>query len=137
MISVGVDGSTTSHGGVVNATQTNTSTNGQAWLLEGDGFACPKCKVWSTLIRNNTTVSVSGRKAALVGDKFTCGATLERMQPSTFIGSKANSSTATSPTNSFIPDTLNNEYGLKFQLIDENTASPIPSCFYLLLTKDG
>ncbi|EPF74631.1 PAAR domain-containing protein [Acinetobacter rudis] len=145
MIPVGVDGSTTSHGGVVNATQTKTSTNGQAWLLEGDGFACPKCKIWSTLIRNNTTVSVSGRKAAIVGDKFTCGATLEGVQSSTFIGSTASSPSNDSsaiPINSSLSSAfVQNEteiHKIQFQVINEDTAEPITDILYEIYSKsDG
>ncbi|WP_312971129.1 PAAR domain-containing protein [Acinetobacter gerneri] len=89
MKAMGVDGSTTSHGGVVKATQDTTKTDGKAWLREGDGFVCPKCKIWSTLIRNNITVSVHGKKAAVVGDTFTCGATLSQTQSMTWVDSES------------------------------------------------
>ncbi|MCH4245171.1 PAAR domain-containing protein [Acinetobacter gerneri] len=96
MKAMGVDGSTTSHGGIVKATQSTTKTDGKPWLRESDGFACPKCKTWSTLIRNNTTVSVHGKKAAVVGDKFTCGATLEQAQSYTWVGSGSEAVAASS-----------------------------------------
>lgn len=46
------------------------------FLRAGDGFACPKCKTWSTLIKSNDHVIFDGKAVAYVGDKFTCGATL-------------------------------------------------------------
>lgn len=145
MIPVGVDGSTTSHGGIVNATQSTTLTNGEAWLLEGDGFSCPQCKTWSTLVRNNTSVSVAGRKAAIVGDKFTCGATLEKKQSSTWIESAASAPSNDSsviPLNSSLSSNfVQNEteiHKIQFQVINEDTAEPITDMLYEIYSKsDG
>lgn len=72
----GIHGSTTDHGGTVISTQSRSSQMGNLFLRAGDGFACPKCKVWSTLIKSNDHVIFDGKAVAYVGDKFTCGATL-------------------------------------------------------------
>lgn len=72
----GIHGSTTSHGGTVLSTQSQSSQMGNLFLRAGDGFACPKCKTWSTLIKSNDHVIFDGKAVAYVGDKFTCGATL-------------------------------------------------------------
>lgn len=72
----GIHGSTTDHGGIVISTQSTSSQMGSLFLRAGDGFACPKCKIWSTLIKSNDHVVFDGKPVAYVGDKFTCGATL-------------------------------------------------------------
>ncbi len=72
----GIHGSATDHGGVVFSTQSTSSQMGSLFLRAGDGFACPKCKIWSTLIKSNDHVVFDGKPVAYVGDKFTCGATL-------------------------------------------------------------
>lgn len=72
----GIHGSTTSHGGTVISTQSRSSQMGNLFLRAGDGFACPKCKTWSTLIKSNDHVIFDGKAVAYVGDRFTCGATL-------------------------------------------------------------
>ena len=72
----GIHGSTTDHGGVVISTQSRSSQMGNLFLRAGDGFACPKCKCWSTLIKSNDHVIFDGKAVAYMGDKFTCGATL-------------------------------------------------------------
>lgn len=72
----GIHGSTTSHGGTVMSTQSRSSQMGNLFLRAGDGFACPKCKTWSTLIKSNDHVIFDGKAVAYVGDQFTCGASL-------------------------------------------------------------
>lgn len=67
---------TTDHGGTVMATQQQAVMNGMAFLRAGDGFVCPKCKVWSTLVLSNQNIVMFGKPVAFAGDKFTCGATL-------------------------------------------------------------
>lgn len=82
---IAVEGATTSHGGVIKATQNKSSTDGCYWLREDDGFLCPKCGVWSSIIRSNTFINVHGKYVAMVGDKLTCGAVItEPMQNRTF-----------------------------------------------------
>ena len=76
MKAFGINGSTTDHGGTVVATQSRSSQMGSLFLRAGDGFACPKCKKWSTLIKSHDHVIFDGKAVAYVGDKFTCGATL-------------------------------------------------------------
>lgn len=75
-IGFGINGSTTDHGGLVTSTQSRSSQNNNLFLRAGDGFLCPKCRCWSTLIKSNDLVIFEGKAVAYVGDKFTCGATL-------------------------------------------------------------
>ena len=76
MKAFGINGSSTSHGGSIVATQQTTSEENIAFLRAGDGFYCPKCKCWSTLTPSNSLIIIHGKPVAFVGDKFTCGATL-------------------------------------------------------------
>ncbi len=76
MIPFGMMTATTDHGGTVMATQQQAIANGMAFLRAGDGFVCPKCKVWSTLIMSNQSIIMFGKPVAFAGDMFTCGATL-------------------------------------------------------------
>lgn len=101
MIPFGMMTATTDHGGTVMATQQQAIANGMAFLRAGDGFVCPKCKVWSTLIMSNQNIIMFGKPVAFAGDKFTCGATL---MPSQSLvggdkqsGGSAHSSQATTP----------------------------------------
>ncbi len=71
-----IHGSSTDHGGAVNSTQMRSSQAGSLFLRAGDGFLCPKCNVWSTLIKSNDHVIFDGVAVAFVGDQFTCGAKL-------------------------------------------------------------
>lgn len=87
----GVHGSTTTHGGTVNSTQNLTSVDTDKTLRAGDGFFCPLCKVWSTLIKSNDFIIIDGKPVAFVGDEFTCGAKLLDKQ-NFVLGEKANNS---------------------------------------------
>lgn len=80
MKAFGINGSTTNHGGVVIASQQMAVEEGISFLRAGDGFACPKCKCWSTLISSNSFIIIDGKPVAFVGDKFTCGAILLQKQ---------------------------------------------------------
>lgn len=112
----GIHGSTTSHGGTVLSTQSRSSQMGNLFLRAGDGFACPKCKVWSTLIKSNDHVIFDGKAVAYVGDKFTCGATLMPKQVHVVGDSGGSSSKASSSNiaNNFISGTKNNWINYKF-----------------------
>lgn len=76
MIPFGITSATTDHGGFIIATQQQVIVNGMAFLRAGDGFLCPKCKVWSTLLMNNQNIIMFDKPVAFAGGKFTCGATL-------------------------------------------------------------
>lgn len=54
---IGTDGCTTSHRGVVKATQFTAKHHGKPMLKAGDGFKCPKCKTCSTLIQGSGLLS--------------------------------------------------------------------------------
>lgn len=140
----GIHGSTISHGGTVISTQSRSSQMGNLFLRAGDGFACPKCKTWSTLIKSNDHVIFDEKAVAYVGDKFTCGATLMPKQVHVIgtSGSSYYSSTAVvsnAPVqNSLVEEKENlDDHGLKFKVIDEQYNIPVKGCFYLLTKKDG
>lgn len=128
---IAVDGATTSHGGIIKATQNKSSTDGRYWLREDDGLLCPKCGVWSSIIRSNTFINVHGKYVAMVGDKLTCGAVItEPMQNRTFAGDNSQMI-----DNSYfnITDDLasaTKQYKERFQLIDENTGFPLRQINY-------
>lgn len=94
----GIHGSTTDHGGTVISTQSRSSQMGNLFLRAGDGFACPKCKCWSTLIKSNDHVIFDGKAVAYVGDKFTCGATLMPKQVHV-VGTSGSGSSSSSVSN--------------------------------------
>ncbi|WP_254433809.1 PAAR domain-containing protein [Acinetobacter sp. Marseille-Q1618] len=134
---IGIDGSTTSHGGVVSATQSTSGTNGKAWLRAGDGFTCPKCNTWSVLIQSNSFVNVHGKYVALVGDKFTCGATLEAMQSQSFVENNTNTSQINQINISNFLANPEHKYGQRFLLRDELTKEPLASICYEVITQQG
>lgn len=70
----------TDHGGLIPATQFRDSQMGNAFVRAGDGHLCPKCKVWSTIIKSHDHVIIDGKPVAYVGDKLTCGATIQPQQ---------------------------------------------------------
>src|SRR5690606_1715202 len=69
----GIQGSTTSHGGIVMASQSRITQMGISFLRVSDGFTCPKCNMWSTLIKSHDHVIMDGKAVAYVGDHFSCG----------------------------------------------------------------
>lgn len=138
----GIHGSTTDHGGVVISTQSRSSQMGNLFLRAGDGFACPKCKCWSTLIKSNDHVIFDGKAVAYVGDKFTCGATLMPNQVHVVgdSGSSYGSSAASSIIpieNSFVETNQEIIHGMVYQLLDEHSNKPVANMYYKLVDPDG
>lgn len=70
----------TNHGGIIPATQMQSSQMGNLFVRAGDGHFCPKCKCWSTVIKSHDHVIFDGKPVAYVGDKLTCGATIQPQQ---------------------------------------------------------
>lgn len=70
----------TNHGGIIPATQMQSSQMGNLFVRAGDGHFCPKCKYWSTVIKSHDHVIFDGKPVAYVGDKLTCGATIQPQQ---------------------------------------------------------
>ncbi|SPL72379.1 PAAR domain-containing protein [Acinetobacter stercoris] len=75
-IGMGLDGMTTTHGGIVKATTDLSFDMGRPFLRVGDGFFCPKCKVWSTLLDVYPHVVMDGKAVVPLNAKFSCGAEL-------------------------------------------------------------
>lgn len=70
----------TNHGGIIPATQMQSSQMGNLFVRAGDGHFCPKCKCWSTVIKSHDHVIFDGKPVAYVGDKLSCGATIQPQQ---------------------------------------------------------
>ncbi|MDS7965622.1 PAAR domain-containing protein [Acinetobacter sp. V117_2] len=70
----------TDHGGVIPSTQTRTSQMGNLFVRAGDGHMCPKCRCWSVVIKSHDHIIMDGKPVAYVGDKLSCGATIQPQQ---------------------------------------------------------
>ncbi|MEO4176517.1 PAAR domain-containing protein [Acinetobacter pittii] len=70
----------TDHGGVVPSTQSRSSQMGNLFVRAGDGHMCPKCRCWSVVIKSHDHVIFDGKPVAYVGDKLSCGATIQPQQ---------------------------------------------------------
>lgn len=142
MTPFGMMTATTDHGGSVMATQQQAAVNGMAFLRAGDGFVCPKCKVWSTLIMSNQNIVMLGKPVAFAGDKFTCGATL---MPSKSLvgGDKQGGGSAGSSKNRSTTDKnkavakpshiANHNFDRRFRLLDQDTLEPLANINYELM----
>lgn len=133
MIPFGMMTATTDHGGTVMATQQQAVVNGIAFLRAGDGFVCPKCKVWSTLVISNQNIIMFGKPVAFAGDKFTCGATLMPSQ-SLVGGDKEQSSASQSLDKQSQQDSSYDEH---FILHDQATGEAITGFAYGIETALG
>lgn len=139
----GIHGSTTSHGGTVLSTQSRSSQMGNLFLRAGDGFACPKCKTWSTLIKSNDHVIFDGKAVAYVGDKFSCGATLMPKQVHVVgTSGKATTTAFTSTntvaqTNTLVEDKSKEIHKIQFTLIDEDSQERLSDMLYELYSKES
>lgn len=70
----------TDHGGVIPSTQAISSQMGNLFVRAGDGHMCPKCRCWSVVIKSHDHVIFDGKPVAYVGDKLSCGATIQPQQ---------------------------------------------------------
>ncbi len=129
----------TNHGGMVPATQSRTSQEGNLFVRAGDGHMCPKCKCWSVVIKSHDHVIMDGKPVAYVGDKLSCGATIQPQQFHVVGDSGSPYSSATSSTapaeDRFLPQT--EEHGIKFQLKDQATGKPLVQQYFKLKSPDG
>lgn len=136
--SIGVDGCTTSHGGTVKATQTTKTNHGIPMLQAGDGFQCPICKTWSTLLEGGSTLSFNGIKASLEGDMFTCGAILKGKQ-NTAKATMVSNGSSTNNISSLLSGINENTsaYTGQYQLINELDGTPHANTKYKIKYDDG
>lgn len=75
-----IDGATTTHGGVIRASQQNHSGMGLPFLRAGDGHYCPQCKCWSTIQKSHNHVIFDGQPVAYENDLLSCGAKISHQQ---------------------------------------------------------
>lgn len=133
----GVHGSTTNHGGMVISTQQRSSAEGSLFLRAGDGFFCPKCKCWSTLIKSNDLIIFDGKPVAFAGDQFTCGARLIEKQ--FLVVGENNAPTKVKSDNtssSFTSNTDKSFFDDRYQLMSES-GEPIKNTKYVVTKADG
>ena len=135
---IGTDGCTTTHGGVVKATQFTATHHGKPMLKTGDGFQCPKCETWSTIMQGSGLLSWHGAKVALGGDKFTCGAELVAQQSPATVA-KGNISTSVSPSTDEASTPISSksfDFDDVYQLLTES-GEPIRHTKYKIIRADG
>ncbi|MEN5172741.1 PAAR domain-containing protein [Acinetobacter higginsii] len=108
----------TNHGGIIPATQMQSSQMGNLFVRAGDGHFCPKCKCWSTVIKSHDHVIFDGKPVAYVGDKLTCGATIQPQQ-SHVVGESGGGAGRSSSNNSQIP----RKFDEQLQLADDSSIS--------------
>ena len=135
-----INNALTDHGGIIPATQFRDSQMGNAFVRAGDGHLCPKCKVWSTVIKSHDHVIFDGKPVAYVGDKLTCGATIQPQQSHVVGdsgGSYYGSSTSITPLqNSLVEDSSKEIHKIQFKIVDEDTNEGISEMLYEIYSKD-
>ena len=120
MIGLGLDGMTTTHGGIVHATTNLGNDEGRAFLRVGDWFWCPLCKCKSELLNNvYPQIVMDGRAVVPIRAKFSCGAELIGVNNHTVMEDG-------SPIWSVVSKT----YSLQYQLLDEETGEPLKNYPY-------
>lgn len=134
MIPFGIMTATTDHGGIVMATQQQVVANGMAFLRAGDGFVCPKCRVWSTLVISNQNIIMFGKPVAFAGDKFTCGATL--MPNQSLVGGDKGQSSCDVSTTSNNKNVVPEQYDHQF-LLKDRYGHPLTNTSYTMKSPSG
>ena len=127
----------TDHGGLIPATQFRDSQMGNAFVRAGDGHFCPKCKCWSTVIKSHDHVIIDGKAVAFVGDKLTCGATIQPQQ-SHVVGDAGGSTggSNSSLSTSLLASTSQAIFEDKFKLIAQS-GEALKNINYQVTRSDG
>ena len=124
-------------------------TGNASFLIEGipiacvgDKATCPKHQTVSTIIAGDPHMQVMGKAAARVNDALSCGCKLLPKQNLVVqdnggsIGSSQNFAPTIPPTqDSFVKDKPNKEYGIQFQLKDEQTQKIFSEIPYSIIYK--
>lgn len=133
-----IDGDTTSHGGIIHATQTSQTHHGKPFLREGDGFYCPKCNIWSTIVPSNNFIKLLDKYIAFEGDMLTCGAIIVGSQTTARGANVGFQVFQQSPTNSggILMGAIQANYGKRVQIIDEITQEPMINVAYEVIMKN-
>lgn len=118
-----INNAPTDHGGVIPATQTKDSQMGNAFVRADDGHYCPKCKCWSTVIKSHDHVIIDDKPVAYVGDKLTCGATIQPQQTHVVGDSHSDLNSSNKSNNELVENSK--EYSIQYQLLDEKTSQPL------------
>ena len=108
----------------------------------GDKATCPKHKTVSTIISGDPYMQIFGKSAARVNDSLSCGCKLLPKQNLVVQdnGGNIHSDQSTPPNmapaqDSFIKDNSNKEYGIQFQLKDEQTQRTFSEIPYSIIYK--
>jgi len=135
-----VIGCPTTGGGQVISGDSTFLVDGIAIACVGDKATCPKHKTVATIISGDPHMQVMGKAAARVNDSLSCGCKLLPKQ--SLVVQENGASTGTSTQNSeqtylnSLIETIQKEYGHRFELKDELTGEPLPNVCYEIL-KNG
>ncbi|MBJ8418805.1 PAAR domain-containing protein [Acinetobacter courvalinii] len=111
----------TNHGGIIPATQMQSSQMGNLFVRAGDGHFCPKCKCWSTVIKSHDHVIFDGKPVAYVGDQLTCGATIQPQQ-SHVVGESGSAGGSSSNSNN---SKISLQFDEQLQLADDSSINSL------------
>ncbi|HFG6907745.1 PAAR domain-containing protein [Acinetobacter baumannii] len=131
----------TNHGGMIPATQSRSSQQGNLFVRAGDGHMCPKCKCWSVVIKSHDHVIFDGKPVAYVGDSLSCGAKIVPQQFHVVGDSGSPYSSAASSTapvqDSLVEDKSNEIHKVQFKLVDVDTNQPLSAMLYEIHSKES
>ena len=126
----------TDHGGLIPATQFRDSQMGNAFVRAGDGHFCPKCKCWSTVIKSHDHVIIDGKAVAFVGDKLTCGATIQPQQSHVVGDGGGSNYNSGANSSSYLAKSLT-LYSGQYQLVNNSNNQPYSNVKYIVTYADG
>ncbi|MCH7312987.1 PAAR domain-containing protein [Acinetobacter sp. ANC 3882] len=124
-------------------------TGNSSFLIEGipiacigDKATCPKHKTVAIIISGDPHMQIFGKAAARVNDSLSCGCKLLPKQSLVVqdnngsVGSGQSIASAIAPAqDSFVKDNPNKEYGIQFQLKDEQTQKTFSEIPYSIIYK--
>lgn len=131
-------GCPTTGGGKVISGNSLFLIDGKAIACTGDKATCPTHKLVATIVSGDPCMNIFGKLAARVGDSMSCGCKLLPQQSLVVQnnggGSAQGSSSSTAQTqNSFVEE--KKEYGIQFQLKDEQTHKVFSEIPYSIIYK--
>ncbi|EEH69479.1 MULTISPECIES: PAAR domain-containing protein [Acinetobacter] len=143
-----VIGCPTTGGGKVISGNSSFLIESKAIACVGDKATCPKHQTVSTIITGDPYMQVFGKAAARVNDSLSCGCKLLPMQNLAVQDNGPSSSTAKAFSSAFAPISTAfqqdnfvadkpKEYGIQFQLKDEQTQKIYSDIPYSIIYKNS
>lgn len=137
-----VVGCPTTGGGQVISGNSMFQVEGIPIACVGDKATCPKHKTVATIISGDPHMQIFGKAAARVNDSLSCGCRLLPKQNLVVqdnggsMGRGASVATATATAqDSFVKENPDKEYGIQFQLKDEQTQKTFSEIPYSIIYK--